>query len=300
VLALLIGACGNGGKDDDFPEVVTLGKGEVFPSILNSSLAVGPNRLVIQLTGVDDEYIFGADVSLRFFDLTGDKPRQTAQTTARWVPVELSYVDEQSGGARESAGESGAYIASADFDHSGDWGVKVAVRTTDGRDLEEAPFRFTVRDGSAEPSIGDPAPRSTQATTATVDDIEEIDSSYPPRPQMHDMTLAEAIDTGKPVVVAFATPAYCRSRTCAPVMETVMDPLAERYGGRAVFVHIEPYVLRDLREGNIENPVPATREWRLESEPWVFVIGRDGRIAAKFEGIVGADEVESALTQALG
>jgi hypothetical protein len=103
----------------------------------------------------------------------------------------------------------------------------------------------------------------------------------------------------RPLVVAFATPAYCRSRTCAPVMDTIMDPLYERYQDRATFIHIEPYELRDLRAGFVQNPVPATREWGVQTEPWVFVVGSDGRIVAKFEGPAALDEVESALEQAL-
>jgi hypothetical protein len=82
-------------------------------------------------------------------------------------------------------------------------------------------------------------------------------------------------------------------------MDTVMDPLAAKYGGRAVFIHIEPYVLRDVREDNVQNPVPATLEWRISTEPWIFVVDRQGRIVGKFEGIVAADEVESVLSLAL-
>ena len=36
------------------------------------------------------------------------------------------------------------------------------------------------------------------------------------------------------------------------------------------------------------------QEWRLPTEPWVFVVGADGRIAAKFEGAVGVDELVAA------
>ena len=82
-------------------------------------------------------------------------------------------------------------------------------------------------------------------------------------------------------------------------MDTVMDPLATSYGDRAVFIHIEPYVLLDLRQDNIQNTVPAMTEWRLSTEPWVFVVDGHGRIAGKFEGIIAADEVESILALAL-
>jgi hypothetical protein len=116
---------------------------------------------------------------------------------------------------------------------------------------------------------------------------------------MHDTTIADAIASGRPAVIAFATPAFCRTRTCAPVMDTVMDPLFEEYSEQAAFVHVEPYALPELREANVQNPVPAVREWRLESEPWVFVVDADGNIIAKFEGIVSRAEVETALQAAL-
>jgi hypothetical protein len=116
---------------------------------------------------------------------------------------------------------------------------------------------------------------------------------------MHQTTIADAVTSGRPTVIAFATPAFCTSRVCAPVMDTVMDPLFARYSDVATFVHVEPYVLRDVREANVRNPVPAAREWMLQSEPWVFVIGRDGLVRAKFQRIIGVDEVEAELLAAL-
>jgi hypothetical protein len=270
----------------------------VFASIVNSSLAVGPNRVVLQLTDADDESIFGADVRLRFFDLNGAEPIARAEADARFVGVETGYVDESAGGRREVTGEDGVYVANVGFDRPGAWGVRIAVRAS-ATEYEEFPFRFTVRERSDEPAIGDPAPRSVQATLATEPDITAIDSSSPPRPEMHGQTIADAVMSGRPAVIAFATPAFCRSRLCAPVMDTVMDPLAASHAGRAAFIHVEPYLLRDLREGFMENAVPAAREWGLQSEPWIFVVGRDGRIAAKFEGIVALDEVREALDAAL-
>ena len=293
-------ACGGSAGNDDFPKVVTLGDSEIYAGILNTSVTVGENRLVIELADRADEPILGAEVHLRFFDLTGDDAVLTSETDARFVAVERAYIDEQSPGKpRETTGTDGAYVARAAFARAGVWGMKVRV-TRDDRTYDEFPFRFSVRERSDEPMLGESAPPSVQATIAVVPSIEDIDSSYPPRPYMHDLTIADAVASGRPAVVAFATPAYCRSRLCAPVMDTVMDPLYAEYGADAAFIHVEPYELRDLRAGFVENPVPATREWRLRSEPWVFVIDRQGRIAAKFEGIMALEEVEAALLAALG
>ncbi len=294
-------ACGGSSSsagDADFPKVVTLGKGELFPSIANQSLARGENRVSIKLIDRDYTPVLDAAMRLRFYNLTASRPVFRSETDARFIPVELSYVDEQStSNKRTPSGNNGVYVARANFDVSGDWGVKVIV-TRAGRTLDAIPYRFTVLDHSAEPGIGDQAPASIQQTLANATDIEEIDSSYPPRPQMHQLTVADAIASDRPSVVAFATPAFCRSRTCAPVMETVMDPLYAKYAAQANFIHIEPYNLGQLRQANIEDPVRATREWNLQSEPWVFVIDRRGRVAAKFEGIMALDEVEAALVAA--
>jgi hypothetical protein len=296
-------ACGGGSDAGDgaFPEVVTLGEGDVFPAVMNDSLAVGENRLLLNLSDAGDELIRDAAVHLRFYDLNAGDPVLKSEADARFVPVELSYVDEQAPTPEPTdAGAGGVYVANVHFDRAGDWGLKAAVTTVDGNQLEEAPFRFTVRDDSTEPSVGDPAPASVQATLATAPSVEEIDSSFPPRPQMHDISIAAALALHRPLVIAFATPAYCRTRTCAPVMDTIMDPLFARYADRASFIHVEPYVLRDLRAGFVQNPVPAAREWQIQSEPWIFIVGSDGRVAAKFQGIMALDEVESALQAALG
>ncbi len=282
----------------DFPKVVSLGSGDIFPTILNSGLGVGQNRVSMSITDRDDNKVLDAAVQLRYYNLNGAHPAFRTATAARFIPVELAYIDEQSNRERSPAGNDGAYVSYAEFDAPGDWGVEITI-TRDGKKLKPVPFRFNVLDHSTEPAIGDAAPASVQQTLETAASIEDIDSSYPPRPGMHDMTVAAALATGKPIVVAFATPAFCRSRLCAPVMDTVMDPVAAKYSGQVLFIHIEPYVLRDVREDNIQNAVPAVLEWRLTTEPWVFVVDRQGRIAGKFEGIVAPDEVESILALTL-
>jgi len=294
--SMLLAACGGGSNGDavSFPTVIALGKGNVFPAINNALLARGDNRVSISIIDRNDNPVFGAAVHLRFYDLNGPKPRFSSETDAVFVPVELSYVDEQSAGATAKAGASGAYIAHASFDATGDWGVQIAI-TRDGRAEKPIPYRFNVQERTQEPMVGDPAPASRQITLANVADITEIDSSYPPRPQMHQVTVADALAAHRPIVLAFATPAFCRSRTCAPVMDTVMDPLYAKYGAQAAFIHIEPYDLGPLRQSNVQEPVRATRDWALQGEPWVFVIGADGRVAAKFDGIMSLAEVESAV-----
>ena len=298
VLATATACDGSSGQQDLFPNVITLGEGDISPQITNSTLAVGENRFSLGLLDKDNSPILGAQVNLRFFDLNGEEPVMRSEADARFIPVELSFVDETSGKQKRIVGSNGVYVTEVSFGRAGRWGVEV-LATVAGKDLDPLPFRFNVLEETAEPAPGDPAPASRQLTLADVADISEIDSSYPPRPHMHDVTVADALGSGEPLVIAFATPAFCESRTCGPVMESVMDPLYEKHKDEVVFIHIEPYELTALREGSGQIPVEAATDWGIQTEPWIFVVNREGKVVAKFEGIVALDEVERALAEAL-
>jgi hypothetical protein len=44
---------------------------------------------------------------------------------------------------------------------------------------------------------------------------------------------------------------------------------------------------------------PTARVWKLPTEPWVFLVGRNGRIEARFEGAVSERELEEAVRRFL-
>ena len=153
---------------------------------------------------------------------------------------------------------------------------------------------FVIADGE-EPAVGEPAPATRQRTLADGVGIDELSTAQPPNPQMHRLTIADALELAQPLVVTFATPAFCQTRFCGPVLERVVTPLAERYEGRASFVHIEPFDLARLRDEGAIAPVPAMEEWGLSTEPWVFVVDAQGLVAAKFEGVVSQQEIVEVL-----
>ena len=62
------------------------------------------------------------------------------------------------------------------------------------------------------------------------------------------------------------------------------------------FVHVEVYDNLDASEFGELEVVAAVDEWRLPSEPWVFVVDAGGIVAHRFEGTIGVDELEEALT----
>ena len=96
------------------------------------------------------------------------------------------------------------------------------------------------------------------------------------------------------MALLFATPQLCQSRVCGPVVDEALQ-LKDRYGDRVAFIHQEVYVDNDPSQG-LREPL---RRFNLATEPWLFVIGRDGRITARLEGSFGLAAFERALKTAL-
>ena len=274
----------------------------VHPIIINGQLGPGPSRIAFALFDADGRLIQHAEpVSVRLFTLDGDNGTLVSEHTLRMV--DLPQPSGQTAGSAEGTPLSisfthedafaTVYVANAEL-AVGEWGAELSA-TIDGQQHEGLRIRFTVFESTSEPAIGEKVPATRQTVLADVDDIAEIDSSTVPIPELHELTVADAIESGKPVVVAFATPAFCQTRFCGPIMESVVVPVWEEVGDRAVFVHIEPYDLHEARTNGKLVPVPALAEWGLMTEPWVFVLDTEGRVAAKFEGITDPSELRDAL-----
>ena len=176
----------------------------------------------------------------------------------------------------------------------GDYSV-MAVSHVDGRPVA-APAQITAVAASRDriPAVGERAPRVGTDTVASArGDLAAIDTRVPPTRVLHEKSLAEVLGK-KPVALLFATPQLCASRVCGPVVDEALQ-LQARYGDRMTFIHQEVYVDNDPAKG-LREPL---RRFGLPTEPWLFVIDRDGRITARLEGSFGLDAFERALKTAL-
>ena len=276
-----------------------------LPIMANSPFGLGPNRLGIALTD-DGALLSDADVTLRVYRLS-DQPEDEPNVAElyseqvavpRSINVDSDHVHDDGTVHVHSGPTSTIYVGQVDFDAVGWWGAEIDVEIDGERHESIRLSNFWVREQSNEPGIGDAVPRSEQLTLRDVADVSEIDSSVPPNPKLHEITVAEALETGKPVVVAFVTPAFCQTRFCGPVLDDVILPTYETYGDEVEFIHVEPFDLQAARQGTLI-PVPTVEEWGLLSEPFVFVLNPDGTVAAKFEGIMEAEEITTALDAVL-
>jgi hypothetical protein len=139
-------------------------------------------------------------------------------------------------------------------------------------------------------AVGARAPRSDTPTLATAP-AAQITTSSPPDLPLLRYSVAESLAAHKPFVVTFATPKFCTSRTCGPVVD-VVEAARRQFAARGIrFMHVEVFQDNDPTRGYNR----WMRQWGLASEPWVFLVGRDGRVKAKFEGSVSEAELAAAI-----
>lgn len=260
-----------------------IGSADIVPILVSSDIAVGRNRFLVSLADAQNNLLAAPDlaVHLRFFDLAKDPARPAFEADAPFIWA--------------IPGQRGLYDAPVTFPSAGDWGVEVAASRA-GEAPKTVRVTFQVRQTSATPAIGAPAPPSDNATLGPGIDIATISTDPQPDPDFYQMTVRQAIAAGKPFVVVFATPKFCTSQMCGPTLNNV-KAVSAGFKGRVNFIHIEVYT-------NLSDPahlqlVPAVQQWGLPSEPWVFVVDAHGRVADKFEGICPPDELRASLQAAL-
>jgi hypothetical protein len=190
----------------------------------------------------------------------------------------------------------GTYVIHRTFAQAGFY--RALVEAEKGGVTTRTQFAFEVSASDPTPAVGAPAPRTRNATgDPNVD--KTLDTGVPPD-DMHYISVADAIGKHHAVVVYFGTPGFCTSKLCAPEVK-VLQQVESKYRARSVdFVHIETY--KGGRPDNVDltkaTVNPWFDEWKLQTDPWVFIVGRDGNIAAKFDGAVTADELTPALDKA--
>ncbi len=283
IAALAVSACGNGGAPlpsatPQRPELTVIAVGQDFGAGLNRlPLAV----LMADGAGVIDR---AANLEVTYSLATGGAQRKVDRLVWWAWPV-----------------LGGVYVGFAEFDVAGIWELKVTL-TEGGRRLSGSAF-VEVRQKPAAPAVGDAAPAVATKTGATPEELRLITSASQPDPDLYRVSLSDAVRSGKPTVVTFSTPAFCQTQTCGPQVE-VVGRLQDRYGDRANFIHVEVYdnPAEILEKGDlsIARLAPAIAEWKLESEPWTFLIDASGRIFAKFEAFTTEEELDEAVQALLG
>lgn len=189
----------------------------------------------------------------------------------------------------------GAYVAHVDLTQAGDWGLQITASRPNGEQLNKN-LAFSVIAAPVVPGVGQAAPASASPTIRDQPDATYIDSGRPPD-DMHQLSIAQAIQQHRPTLVVFASPAFCTSRACGPEVNAVQS-LEPAYRDRLTFIHVEIYT-NFKPDPSKRTIAPTVTDWRLQTEPWIFLIDSKGTIQARFEGPTASDEIKAAIDKLL-
>jgi len=177
----------------------------------------------------------------------------------------------------------------ASFPSDGEWWV-LAVVDEDGGPTATLMPSVIVGEFHSIPRPGDPAPKIHTLTPGDVGgDLSQITTRIPPDTQNR-VDYADALGK-EPIILLFATPQFCESRVCGPVVD-VAEQVKQLYGDKAAFIHMEIW---EDNDPSTEKTRPQVRAFHLPTEPWLFAIEKDGSIGEVLQGAFGVD----ALTEAV-
>jgi hypothetical protein len=184
------------------------------------------------------------------------------------------------------------YSTQIDFPSDGEW--RIAALVKDGDEIKGSLLpSAVVGEFKRIPRPGDPAPKIHTPTAEDVGgDLAQITTRIPPDTQ-NKVDYADALGK-EPIVLLFATPQFCQSRVCGPVVD-VAEQVKEEYGDEAAFIHMEIYNDNDPSKG----VRPQVRAFNLPSEPWLFAIDRQGKVSSVLEGAFGIEALTAAVQKAI-
>jgi len=268
-------AAGSDSNGNSFEQPFT--DAEAYPVFASSEITVGSNRFLVGLLNDRDAPIGSPeiDMTISFFDLAASDTEPTSTRDMSFIWINKPY--------------AGLYKGDVRFDRAGNWGAEVSVR---GVGLDETVRAgFEVQEESSTPAVGSRPPASDTPTGADVEDLSAISTDRRPDPRFYELSIQGALKSKEPFVVVFATPKFCVSQTCGPIL-TNTKRVAQEFPG-VNFIHVEPYRL-PADPAQLQ-PVKSVVQWGLPSEPWVFVVSSSGRITAKYEGVLGERELHEEL-----
>lgn len=236
--------------------------------------------------------------------VTGSEQRTTfALADADGIPIrdlpgELDFSLRQDGeelevttvGSQTEGIPTGYYPVRFTVTEPGDYEI---TTTYDGDELTPRAFVVSPPDEVAIPGPGD---MMIPVDTPTAEDdrgVDPICTSVPPCP-LHEVTLTEALDEDRPVAFLIATPEFCQTTMCGPVLDVLLAEVDAHPDVRFVHaeVYADPRAVDNITQATVaEAPV----EYALPFEPALFLANSDGTVSARLDNLYDADELRTEL-----
>lgn len=163
-----------------------------------------------------------------------------------------------------------------------------------GGELDSTVQVYAAEDITA-PLVGEPLPPVDTPTDEQAFAVDPICTAVPQCP-FHAVNLRDALTMGKPVVVLLATPAYCQTAVCGPILDLLIDEIGDR--DDLTVIHAEVYKnAKEVAALSEASLAPLPEQYGMLFEPALFVTDAAGMLVAR--GDVVVDRVEMAEMIAL-
>jgi hypothetical protein len=251
----------------------------------------GKNRFGFGVFTVSRQQVVDAQVAIYAAPSGGGKAIGPFPARVESLAVKPQYESQTADLDPDSA--KVVYVTNVKLDREGNWDLVALFR--DGSDYT-ATLIPTIRVGGFKdiPAVGQRPPRIHTPTVSDVGgDLGQIDTRSP-HDDMHNVDFADVLGR-EPVVLLFATPALCESRVCGPVVD-VAEQVKHEAGDGVNFIHMEVFNNNNASDGYR----PQLRAFGLQTEPWLFVIDRQGIVRSRIQGAFDASELEDAVRQVAG
>ncbi len=200
-----------------------------------------------------------------------------------------------------------SYVATLDIPSAGSW--QLAVAATIGGRSSSVVVDLTALDPGSTPLLGAAAPT---ARTPTLNDVGGLAKAITTDPQpdlrLSSWSTADLLAAHEPFVLVVDSPKFRVSQACGKAL--VMARYLQDRWPAVRFVHLEPFVYSiqadtPVLTGTLADPTltqPAAAwgfggaPWGASSMPWVFVVDGNGKVVAKYQGVMGSDDVDVVLS----
>jgi len=191
VIAIALGACSS--EEPTFPD-------GSFAVVANSDIGTGESRILVGVISDDGRRLGSPEDQIAFAITPADGSTETIEVDTTWTWILEPAI--------------GLWRATVDLPKAGTW--QVTVLPASG--ASPLPGQFTARDDTIAPGIGEPAPAPE---TPTIEDapLGSLTTDPEPDERFYRSSIHELVATGEKSVLVFATPAFCTSAACGPLLD---------------------------------------------------------------------------------
>lgn len=279
MLSTLLMGCSAPNTTSTSPETAQADASPYQLLIASSDITAQDNRIVLTLWDESERFREGKSVNATLYALNEDG----TATIQAWQGDATPYM----------MGDMQYWVIYPTLPQAGDYGLQVILTTTSDQTFENRAL-VKVKEAAEAPATGEKVPATDTLTLQDVNGVEDLSSAGPYIEAFYEMGIEGATQNGKVSVIGFITPGHCTSALCAPVLNTMAQVHEALQTEEINWVHIE--IWRDFEKQYMD---PAVTDWNLPSEPWVFVLNRDGTVGARLDGPVSVAELEQTIQEVL-